>query len=141
MATIIYQFADGHVEIIEVSEEMYEAYTKIDKSFNRNEEKHAWRQRKREASFEKLCEEKGFDIVDTAPSIEEQAITHEFLLTFMPLLTENQKIIFKKVYIENKSLRETAREMKIKLGNVQKQVFSIQKKFLKNFSKIGGQNI
>ena len=141
MATIIYQFADGHVEIIEVSKEMYEAYKIIDKEFNRNEEKHSWRRRKRETSFEKLSEEKGFDVVDTAYSIEEQVITHEFLLIFMSLLTENQKIIFKKVYIENKSLRETAREMKIKLGNVQKQVLSIQKKFLKNFYKIGGQSI
>lgn len=141
MKTIIYQFVDGHVETIEVSEELYEAYAKIDKAFNRNEEKHAWRQRKREASFEKLYEEKGFDVVDIAPSIDEQAITHEFLLMFMPLLTENQKIVFKKVYIENKPLRKVAEEMNIHLFGVQKHILGIQKKFLKNFSKNGGQNI
>lgn len=139
MKEIMYQMADGQTERIMVSEEFYAAYEKIDKEYKRNDEKHAWRKRKRETSFEFMKEEKGFDVQAGGLSVEEQVMTTEFISSFMPLLTEAQKTIFKKVYIESKSLRQTAKEINIKLGNVQKQILSIQKKFLKNFSKTGGQ--
>ena len=140
MKEITYQMANGQAVKFTVSEEFYIKYQKIDKEYRRNEEKYSWRRRKRETSFEYLQDEKGFDVEDDNPSAEEQAITKEFLLKFIPLLTEAQRTIFQKAYIESKTLREVAREMSIKLSNVQKQVLFIQKKFLKNFLKKGGQN-
>ena len=140
MKEITYQMANGQAVKFTVSEEFYIEYQKIDKEYRRNEEKYSWRRRKREMSFEYLQDEKGFDVEDNNPSAEERAITKEFLLKFMPLLTESQRKIFQKAYIESKTLREIAREMSIKLSNVQKQVLFIQKKFLKNFLKKGGQN-
>ena len=141
MKEITYQMEDGQAVKIAVSEEFYIEYQQIDKEFKRNEEKHFWRKRKHERSFESLQEEQGFDLEDKSLSIEEQAINNEFLSILLSLLTDSQKSIFKKVYIENKSLRGTAREMGIKLSNVQKQIASIHKKFLKKFFKIGGQKV
>lgn len=141
MKEIAYQMANGQAITLQVSEEFYVEYQKIDKEYKTNEQKHNWRKRKRERSFEYLQEEKGFDIEDKNALLEEETINNEFLLTFLSLLTDSQKTIFKKVYIENKTLRRTAREMGIKLSNVQKQISSIHKKFLKNFCKIGGQKV
>ncbi len=139
MKEITYQMANGQAVKFTVSEKFYIEYQIIDKEYRRNEEKYSWCRRKRETSFEYLQEEKGFDVEDNNPSAEEQAISKEFLQRFIPLLTEPQKIIFQKAYIESKTLREVAREMSIKLSNVQKQVLFIQKKFLKIFLEKWGQ--
>lgn len=51
----------------------------------------------------------------------------------MKLLTEQQTIVFQKVYIEDKAIRSVAEEMGVHLKTIQKHIFLIQKKYLKNF--------
>lgn len=139
MATIEYKFSDGNIEEIEVTEEFAKQYKEIDKEYFRNEEKFDWRTRNKEMSLERLQKEFGMDMPDDAPAVDEQAIEADFVSRFMGILTEQQKEVFKKAYIENKSLRTIARELGIQLYAVQKHIAGIQKKFLKKFFENGGQ--
>ena len=132
---IKYKFADGHIEEIEVTEEFAAAYAAADKQFSQNEEKFAWRQRERETSYEKLHEQVGFDVADSSISVEERAISDDFCARFMTILTDQQKKIFQKHCIEDKSLRKIAAEMNLSLHTVQEHISSIKKKYLKFFLK------
>lgn len=133
MEKITYTFADGKTAEIEVTEAFKNDYRKLDEEFKKNEAKFRWRQRKKDASWEKLQAEKGLDFQDGAASVEEQVLDTEFVAKFMELLTEQQAIVFQKVYIEDKTMRSAAEEMKISLMAVQKHISWIQKKYLKNF--------
>lgn len=139
MAIIRYTFADGHTEEVEVTEEFKREYERIERQSHSNDEKFRWRARKRETSLEKLREEVGLDIPDETPAIDEQAIDADFIERFTSVLTETQKEVFKKAYIENKPIRQISREMDMRLSTVQKHISLIQKKFLKNFLQKGGQ--
>ena len=139
MAIIRYTFADGHTEAVEVTEEFKREYERIERQSHSNDEKFRWRARKRETSLEKLREEVGLDIPDDAPAADEQAIGADFIERFTSVLTEPQKAVFKKAYIENKPVRQISREMGMRLSTVQKHVALVQKKFLKNFLEKGGQ--
>ena len=89
--------------------------------------------------MEKLREEVGLDIPDDAPAIDEQTINADFIERLTSVLTETQKEVFKKAYIENKPVRQISREMDMRLSTVQKHISLIQKKFLKKFLQKGGQ--
>ena len=129
---------EQYLSIIE-SEEFKREYERIERQFHGNDEKFRWRARKRETSLEKLREEVGLDIPDDAPAIDEQAINADFIERFTSVLTEPQKEVFKKAYIENKPVRQISREMDMRLSTVQKHISLIQKKFLKKFLQKGGQ--
>ena len=133
MEKITYTFADGKTAEIEVTEAFKNDYRKLDEEFKKNEAKFRWRQRKKDASLEKLQAEKGLDLQDGAASVDEQVSDTEFVAKFMELLTEQQAIVFQKVYIEDKTMRSATEEMKISLMAVQKHISWIQKKYLKNF--------
>ena len=135
MEKITYTFADGKTAEIEVTEAFKKEYRKLDEDFKKNEAKFRWRQRKKDASLEKLQAEKGLDFQDGAASVEEQVLDTEFVAKFMELLTEQQAIVFQKVYIEDKAIRSVAEEMGVHLKTIQKHILLIQKKYLKNFSK------
>lgn len=135
MEKITYTFADGKTAEIEVTEAFKNDYRKLDEEFKKNETKFRWRQRKKDASLEKLQAEKGLDLQDGAASVEEQVLDTEFVAKFMKLLTEQQAIVFQKIYIEDKTMRSAAEEMGVRLRAVQKHTLWIQKKYLKNFLK------
>ena len=135
MEKITYTFADGKTAEIEVTEAFKKEYRKLDEEFKKNEAKFRWRQRKKDSSLEKLQAEKGLDLQDGAASVDEQVSDTEFVAKFMKLLTEQQAIVFQKIYIEDKTMRFAAGEMKISLMAVQKHILCIQKKYLKNFLK------
>ena len=135
MEKITYTFADGKTAEIEVTEAFKKGYRKLDEDFKKNEAKFRWRQRKKDASLEKLQAEKGLDFQDGAASVEEQVLDTEFVAKFMELLTEQQAIVFQKVYIEDKAIRSVAEEMGVHLKTIQKHILLIQKKYLKNFLK------
>ena len=139
MAIIRYTFADGHTEAVEVTEEFKREYERIERQSHSNDEKFRWRARKRETSLEKLREEVGLDIPDDAPAIDEQTINADFIERFTSVLTEPQKEVFKKAYIENKPVSQISREMDLRLSTVQKHISLIQKKFLQKFLQKGGQ--
>lgn len=115
MAKIKYTFSDGHTEEIEVTEIFKKEYELIERQSCRNDEKFEWRARKKESSYEKLHEKFGLDIPDDAPTVDEQAISDDFVERFTTVLTEQQRAVFKKVYIENKPLRTVAKELNIRL--------------------------
>ena len=135
MITINYQFSDGHYEEIEVTEEFARDYDEIDKQTKRNDKKFDWRTRNKESSLERLRDECGFELQDLSVSVDEQAVSADFIERFKRLLTEKQKAVFRKVYIENKPLRVVARELNLRLSNIQKYITFIEKKYKKNFLK------
>lgn len=135
MEKITYTFADGKTAEIEVTEAFKKEYRKLDEDFKKNEAKFRWRQRKKDASLDKLQAEKGLNLQDGAASVDEQVSDSEFVAKFMKLLTGQQAIVFQKIYIEDKTMRSVAEEMGVYLRAVQKHVLCIQKKYLKNFLK------
>ena len=135
MEKITYTFADGKTAEIEVTEAFKKEYRKLDEDFKKNEAKFRWRQRKKDASLDKLQAEKGLDLQDGAASVDEQVSDSEFAAKFMKLLTGQQAIVFQKIYIEDKTMRSVAEEMGVYLRAVQKHVLCIQKKYLKIFLK------
>ena len=126
MEKITYTFADGKTAEIEVTEAFKKEYRKLDEDFKKNEAKFRWRQRKKDASLDKLQAEKGLDL---------QVSDSEFVAKFMKLLTGQQAIVFQKIYIEDKTMRSVAEEMGVYLRAVQKHILWIQKKYLKIFLK------
>lgn len=90
MEKITYTFSDGKTAEIEVTEAFKKEYRKLEEDFKKNEAKFRWRQRKKDASLEKLQAEKGLDLQDGAASVEEQVSDTEFVAKFMKLLTEQQ---------------------------------------------------
>lgn len=135
MITINYQFADGHFEEIEVTEEFALEYAEIEKQSRRNDKKFDWRTRNKESSLDRMREDCGFEIQDLSIPIDEQAVNTDFIERFTELLTENQRVVFRKVYIENKPLRVVSRELNLRLSNIQKYITLIEKKYKKNFLK------
>ena len=78
MEKITYTFADGKTAEIEVTEAFKKEYRMLDEDFKKNEAKFRWRQRKKDASLEKLQAEKGLDLQDGAISVDEQVSDTEF---------------------------------------------------------------
>ncbi len=99
MEKITYTFADGKTVEIEVTEAFKIDYRKLDEEFKKNETKFRWRQRKKDASLEKLQAEKGLDLQDGAVSVDEQVLDTEFFAKFMTLLTEQQSLLLPAVKV------------------------------------------
>lgn len=139
MKKINYTMATGEVVRIEVSDEFADAYEEIDKNFIRNEEKFIWRARMKETSYEKFNEETGFEAKDKSIPTDEQVLQTQFIESFMTLLTEYQKVVFKKIYMDDLPLRTVANQLNVTLKTIQECNQAIQKKFLKKFLKIPRQ--
>lgn len=115
MKTIFYQFADGHTETIEVTDEVFEGISELEKESRREEWRHQWRMRKKLVSMDGL-QEKGYQFEDCNSTIEEKLIEDEMqkavrkcLRQGCDALTAAQKELLRLIYIENKSLKEIKR--------------------------------
>lgn len=139
MATIRYQFSDGHFEIIEVTEEFTEKFNELEKDCKREEWRNQWRQRKCLSSLEDM-QELGCQFRDASLTPEELLIEraerrnmHAVLKKALTSLLPKQRILIKQIYIENKSLKEIANDLGITYQAIQNRLTKILRKLRKLF--------
>jgi len=135
MKTIVYQFADGHTETIEVVEEVYEGMCELEKESKREEWRNQWRMRKKLISMDAL-QEKGYQFEDHNSMIEEKLIEDELRKTLLQgcdSLSVAQKELLRMIYIENKSLKEIAEDMNVTYQAVQNRHTKILRRLRKSF--------
>lgn len=130
-----YLFADGHVEDIEVTEDFKREYEKIDEEFNRNEKRaHRRMRRGKIVSLEKLLEQE-YDFEDTINRNPEELYFEslEIQLPMTSCLTEYQKRVAIKFFIEHKNLPEIAVEEKVSKQSISRLLEKIRKKIVANY--------
>lgn len=139
MKTIFYQFADGHTETIEVTDEVFEGISELEKESRREEWRHQWRMRKKLVSMDGL-QEKGYQFEDCNSTIEEKLIEDEMqkavrkcLRQGCDALTAAQKELLRLIYIENKSLKEIAESMNVTYQAIQNRHTKILRRLRKFF--------
>lgn len=139
MATIRYEFADGHYEDVECTEEFAERFNEVEKDCKREEWRNQWRQRKRLSSLEGM-RESGCQFRDVSPTPEELLIEseerrkmHAVLKKALPSLSPEQRLLIQKIYIENKSLKEIAESEGVTYQAIQNRHTKILRKLRKFF--------
>ena len=108
MKKIIYKFADGTQKEVEVSDEFYAQYQKLEK-----EEKNKNRAETRRHSSLSHIQDNGFEPALEGLSLEEILVKEEQLEVLrkaMETLTDEQKDLVNKVYFESKSISCIAKE-------------------------------
>ena len=131
MKKIIYQFADGTQNEVEVSDEFYAQYQEIEK-----EEKNKNRAETRRHISLSQMQENGFEPALQEPSLEETLIKEEqldLLRKAMETLTDKQKELVNKVYFENRSIISIAREEGLTDMAIFNRLEKIHKKIKKFF--------
>lgn len=129
MKKIIYQFADGTQNEVEVSDEFYAQYQEMEK-----EEKNKNRAETRRHTSLSQIQENGFEPALQEPSLEEKLLKEEMkkeLLQAISTLTPEQQDLIYKVFYENKSTSEIAKEMGSLDSSVSHKLERIYKKLKK----------
>ena len=133
MVTIRYQLADGHFDVIEVTEEFaaeYAAMEHRDKLIERKETR-------RHQSLDKSLEH-GWDIADPSADVAlqaEQDEDKERLYAALRKLTDKQRAVLLLYIEEGKSFRDIAKELGLNKDTVREHYLAAiknLKKFLKN---------
>lgn len=133
MATIRYQLADGHFDVIEVTEEFaaeYAAMEHRDKLIERKETR-------RHQSLDKSLEH-GWDIADPSADVAlqaEQDEDKERLYAALRKLTDKQRAVLLLYIEEGKSFRDIAKELGLNKDTVREHYLAAiknLKKFLQN---------
>jgi len=131
MKKIIYQFADGTQNEVEVSDEFYAQYQEMEK-----EEKNKNRAETRRHISLSQMQENGFEPALQEPSLEETLIKEEqldLLRKAMETLTDKQKELVNKVYFENRTIISIAREEGVSDRAIIYRLEKIHKKIKKFF--------
>ena len=122
MAFILYRFSDGHYEEIEVTEEFANEYALIEKETKREEWRYQWRSRKKLVSMDALAE-RGGQFESKNESAEDIIIRNEIKEGLRKIksdyLTPSQIELLKLIYIQNKSLKELAKEFSVSYQAIQ----------------------
>lgn len=122
MAFILYRFSDGHYEEIEVTEEFANEYALIEKETQREEWRYQWRSRKKLVSMDALAE-LGSQFESENESAEDIIIRNELKEGLRKIisdyLTPSQIELLKLIYIQNKSLKELAKEFGVSYQAIQ----------------------
>ena len=122
MAFILYRFSDGHYEEIEVTEEFANEYSLIEKETKREEWRYQWRSRKKLVSMDALAE-RGGQFESKNESAEDIIIRNEIKEGLRKIksdyLTPSQIELLKLIYIQNKSLKELAKEFSVSYQAIQ----------------------
>jgi len=133
MATINYKMADGHVEKIEVDDEFAAKYAE----FEQDERRRIWREnkrKKREVSLERLMAS-GWDIPDPVnrDPLELLIEREQPQLPLFTGLTEYQRRVAVKFFVEHKTHKQIAKEEKVARPVITKLIHKIQKKIIRAF--------
>ena len=122
MAFILYRFSDGHYEEIEVTEEFANEYALFEKETKREEWRYQWRSRKKLVSMDALAE-RGGQFESKNESAEDIIIRNEIKEGLRKIksdyLTPSQIELLKLIYIQNKSLKELAKEFGVSYQAIQ----------------------
>lgn len=129
MLKIKYTFADGTTSEIEVSDEFYALHLQLLQEEKRNH----WRETRRHTSLNYLME-MGVDFIDTAADLlaavelrEDDERVHKAIAQ----LSDKQRALLDKVFNQNISLREIARQMGVSHQALSKQLATIYRKLKK----------
>ena len=131
MQTIIYRFADGTTNEIEVTDEFYTLYVEMVQQEKRNH----WKETRRHISLEYL-NENGIDFASPAADLLSVLIQQEDekqIHKAIAALSDKQKRLVQAVFYEGKSLREIARQSGISHQALSKQLATVYKKIKKFF--------
>ena len=131
MQTIKYQFADGTTSETEVSDEFYALHLQLLHEEKRNH----WKETRRHVSLQYL-NEKGFDFEDGGADPLSSHIRQEDderLHKALAYLSDKQRELVEKVFYENMSLREIAKQTGISHQALSGQLATIYKKLKKLF--------
>ncbi len=129
MKKIIYQFADGTQNEVEVSDEFYAKYQEMEK-----EEKNKNRAETRKHISLPQMQENGFEPIWQESSLEEDLLKEEMkkeLLEAISTLTPEQQDLVYKVFYENKSTSQVAKEMGALDSSISHKLERIYKKLKK----------
>ena len=129
MKKIIYQFADGTQNEVEVSDEFYAKYQEMEK-----EEKNKNRAETRRHISLSQMQENGFEPALQESSLEDDLLKEEMkkeLLEAISTLTPEQQDLVYKVFYENKSTSQVAKEMGVLDSSISHKLERIYKKLKK----------
>ena len=129
MKKIIYQFADGTKNEVEVSDEFYAQYQEMEKEeYNKNRA-----ETRRHIALSQI-QDNGFEPTLQESSLEEDLLKEEMkkeLFEAISTLTPEQQDLVHKVFYENKSTSEIAKEMGCLDSSVSHKLERIYKKLKK----------
>jgi RNA polymerase sigma factor (sigma-70 family) len=131
MKTITYKFCTKETKTVEVSDEFYATYSEIEKM----EQRKLRKQTRVEVSLN-YCESVGLEFtVDDADYLGDLIKTtdNETLDKAVEKLSKDQQEIVKKVFYENKQLKEVAESLGISYQAIQNRISKILAQLRKNF--------
>lgn len=130
MKTIQYKFNDGSTKEISVTDELYALHLELLQEEKRNH----WRETRRHISLEYLMEQ-GVDIADHDNGDPLSALIEktddERIKNALSYLTDKQRSLIEKVFYNDLSLREIARQTGISHQALSQQLATIYKKLKK----------
>ena len=124
---IRYEFCDGTVSEVEVSDALFAVHERIDKRIENGER----RETRRHNSLEQLAERRDTEIIDGRVDVETDYIKSEVKL--LSMLSDNERELLESVYIDGKTMAEIAREKGLAHSTVKTKIYRILKK-LEEFS-------
>lgn len=143
MEKVLYQFADGHTEEIEVSDEVKLVLEQLDaqeknyKAKVKKQKQRAGLSTKADVSLEQLCEVGQEPLVDANPLNrmlqEEQA--QELSQKIMGLLTDKQREVYILHHIKGIRKVKIAKMLNVSEKAVRKRLIAAYNKIFKNFLK------
>lgn len=130
MKTIQYKFNDGSTKEISVTDELYALHLELLQEEKRNH----WRETRRHISLEYLMEQ-GVDIADHDSGDPLSALIEktddERIKNALSYLTDKQRALIEKVFYNDMSLREIARQTGVSHQALSQQLATIYKKLKK----------
>ena len=129
MNTIQYKFNDGTIKQVSVTDELYALHLELLQEEKRNH----WKETRRHISLDYLMEQ-GADIADhdSDPlSALIEKTDDERIKTALSYLSDKQRALIEKVFYNDLSLREIARQMGVSHQALSQQLATIYKKLKK----------
>ena len=130
MKTIQYKFNDGTTKEISITDELYALHLELLQEEKRNH----WRETRRHISLEYLMEQ-GVDIADHDSGDPLSALIEktddERIKNALSYLTDKQRALIEKVFYNDMSLREIARQTGVSHQALSQQLATIYKKLKK----------
>ncbi|MBQ3505831.1 MAG: sigma-70 family RNA polymerase sigma factor [Clostridia bacterium] len=130
MKTIQYKFNDGSTKEISVTDELYALHLELLQEEKRNH----WKETRRHISLEYLMEQ-GVDIADHDSGDPLSALIEktddERIKNALSYLTDKQRALIEKVFYNDLSLREIARQTGVSHQALSQQLATIYKKLKK----------
>ena len=130
MKTIQYKFNDGTIKEISVTDELYALHLELLQEEKRNH----WKETRRHISLEYLMEQ-GVDIADHDSGDPLSALIEktddERIKTALSYLSDKQRSLIEKVFYNDLSLREIARQTGVSHQALSQQLATIYKKLKK----------